>query len=103
MSLLVAVPAAFLVAGGMGVLIERTIIRRLYGRPLETLLATWGISLILQQLVRNMFGPNNREVSTPSWMSGSVELCGGFTITDSRLVIVIFCLVVFAALLAVIR
>jgi urea transport system permease protein len=103
LSLLVAVPAAFLVSGAMGVLIERTIIRRLYGRPLETLLATWGISLILQQLVRNIFGPNNREVSTPSWMSGLVELGGGFTITDSRLVIVIFCLVVFAALLAVIR
>ena len=103
LSLIVAIPAAFLVAGAMGVLIERTVIRRLYGRPLETLLATWGISLILQQLVRNIFGPNNREVSTPSWMSGSVELGGGFTITDSRLVIIIFCLVVFAALLAVIR
>ncbi|MFO1049754.1 MAG: urea ABC transporter permease subunit UrtB [Geminicoccaceae bacterium] len=101
-SLLVAVPAAFLVAGAMGVLIERTVIVRLYGRPLETLLATWGVSLILQQLVRNIFGPNNREVSTPSWMSGSVELMG-FSITESRLVIVIFCLVVFAALLAVIR
>ena len=102
-SLLVAVPAAFLVAGAMGVLIERTVIVRLYGRPLETLLATWGISLILQQLVRNIFGPNNREVSTPSWMSGSVEMFGGFTITESRLVIIVFCLIVFAALLAVIR
>ena len=101
-SLIVAVPAAFLVAGAMGVLIERTVIVRLYGRPLETLLATWGVSLILQQLVRNLFGPNNREVSTPSWMSGSVELMG-FSITESRLAIVIFCLVVFAALLAVIR
>ena len=101
-SLLVALPAAFLVAGAVGVLIERTVIVRLYGRPLETLLATWGISLILQQLVRNIFGPNNREVSTPSWMSGSVELLG-FSITESRLVIVIFCLLVFAALLAVIR
>jgi urea transport system permease protein len=102
-SLIVAVPMAFLVAGAVGVLIERTVIRQLYGRPLETLLATWGISLILQQLVRNIFGPNNREVSTPSWMSGSVDLGGGFTITDSRLAIIIFCLVVFAALLAVIR
>ena len=103
LSLIVAVPAAFLVSGSMGVVIERTVIRRLYGRPLETLLATWGVSLILQQLVRNIFGPNNREVSTPSWMSGSVDLGAGFTITDSRLAIIIFCLVVFAALLAVIR
>jgi urea transport system permease protein len=102
-SLLAAVPAAFLVAGSMGVLIERGIIRMLYGRPLETLLATWGLSLILQQLVRSLFGPNNREVSTPSWMSGSVELAGGFAITLNRLVIVLFCLAVFAALLAVIR
>ena len=78
-SLLVALPLAFLVAGGVGVLIERSVIRRLYGRPLETLLATWGISLILQQLVRIIFGPNNREVSTPSWMSGSVELGRGFS------------------------
>lgn len=102
-SLLVAVPAAFLVAGAMGVLIERGIIRLLYGRALETLLATWGLSLILQQLVRSLFGPNNREVSTPSWMSGSVELVGGFGITLNRLVIVLFCLAVFATLLAVIR
>jgi len=101
-SLFVAIPAAFLVAGAMGVLIERTVIVRLYGRPLETLLATWGISLILQQLVRNVFGPNNREVSTPSWLSGSVELFG-FSITESRLAIIVFCLIVFAALLAVIR
>jgi urea transport system permease protein len=102
-SLLAAVPAAFLVAGAMGVLIERGVIRQLYGRPLETLLATWGVSLILQQLVRSVFGPNNRQVSTPSWMSGSVDLGAGFTITDSRLVIILFCLAVFTALLAVIR
>jgi urea transport system permease protein len=102
-SLPVAIPLAFLVAGAMGVLIERSIIRMLYGRPLETLLATWGVSLILQQLVRSIFGPNNRQVSTPSWMSGSFDLGYGFAITESRLVIVIFCLVVFAALLAVIR
>ena len=102
-SLPVAIPLAFLVAGGMGVLIERSVIRLLYGRPLETLLATWGVSLILQQLVRSLFGPNNRQVSTPSWMSGSFDLGFGFTITESRLIIVIFCLVVFAALLAVIR
>jgi urea transport system permease protein len=102
-SLLVAVPAAFLVSGAMGVLIERGIIRLLYGRPLETLLATWGLSLILQQLVRSLFGPNNREVATPSWMSGSLELWGGFGITLNRLAIILFCLLVFAGLLALIR
>jgi len=68
-SLLIAVPLAFLVAGAIGVLIERTIIRFLYGRPLETLLATWGLSLVLQQAVRTMFGPTNQEVGNPSWMS----------------------------------
>lgn len=102
-SLIVALPVAFLVAGGMGVLIERGIIRLLYGRPLETLLATFGLSLILQQLVRSLFGPNNRQVSAPSWMSGSVELFGGFEITLARLVIVVFCLAVFVGLLAIFR
>ena len=72
-SLLIALPLAFLVAGGVGIVIERGIIRFLYGRPLETLLATWGLSLILQQAVRTIFGPTNREVGTPSWMSGAFE------------------------------
>lgn len=83
-SLLIAVPLAFVVAGAIGVLIERTIIRFLYGRPLETLLATWGLSLILQQAVRTIFGPNNREVGNPSWMSGAFDL-GQITITYNRL------------------
>ena len=73
-SLAIAVPLAFLVAGAVGVAIERGIIRFLYGRPLETLLATWGVSLILQQAVRTIFGPSNREVGNPSWMSGSFQL-----------------------------
>src|SRR6201995_2737697 len=73
-SLFIAVPLAFLVAGAVGVLIDRTIIRFLYGRPLETLLATWGLSLVLQQAVRTAFGPNNREVGAPSWMSGAFEI-----------------------------
>jgi urea transport system permease protein len=64
-SLLIAVPMAFVVAGAIGILIERTIIRFLYGRPLETLLATWGLSLVLQQAVRTMFGPTNQEVGNP--------------------------------------
>ena len=80
-------------------MIERSIIRFLYGRPLETLLATWGLSLILQQAVRTTFGPNNREVGNPSWMSGAFDL-GGITITYNRLWIICFALAVFIALLA---
>ncbi|WFU82681.1 urea ABC transporter permease subunit UrtB [Bradyrhizobium sp. CIAT3101] len=101
-SLLIAVPLAFLVAGGIGVLIERSIIRFLYGRPLETLLATWGLSLVLQQAVRTMFGPTNREVGNPSWMSGAFDL-GQITITYNRLWILIFTLAVFMILLAMLR
>jgi len=101
-SLLIAVPLAFLVSGAVGVAIERGIIRFLYGRPLETLLATWGLSLILQQVVRTIFGPTNQEVGNPSWMSGAFDL-GGITITYNRLWIIVFTLVVFAALLAMLR
>jgi urea transport system permease protein len=101
-SLAIAVPLAFLVAGAVGVAIERGIIRFLYGRPLETLLATWGLSLILQQAVRTMFGPTNREVGAPGWMSGSFEL-GQLSITYNRLYIFIFSMLVFAALLFVLR
>lgn len=101
-SLLIAVPLAFLVAGAIGVLIERGIIRFLYGRPLETLLATWGLSLVLQQAVRTAFGPTNREVGNPSWMSGAFEL-GQITITYNRLWILCFTLAVFVILLAMLR
>ncbi len=101
-SLAIAIPLAFLVAGAIGVLIERCIIRFLYGRPLETLLATWGLSLILQQAVRTVFGPNNRDVGNPSWMSGAFDL-GGITITYNRLWIICFALAVFIALLALLR
>jgi urea transport system permease protein len=101
-SLLMAVPLAFIVAGAIGILIERSIIRFLYGRPLETLLATWGLSLVLQQAVRTMFGPTNREVGNPSWMSGAFEL-GQITITYNRLWILCFTLAVFAILLAMLR
>ena len=96
-SLTIALPLAFLTAGAVGLAMERGIIRFLYGRPLETLLATWGVSLILQQAVRTIFGPNNREVSNPSWMSGAFDL-GQMTITNNRLIIVVFALVVFAVL-----
>jgi urea transport system permease protein len=101
-SLLIAVPLAFLVAGLVGILIERSIIRFLYGRPLETLLATWGLSLILQQAVRTAFGPTNKEVSNPSWMSGAFDL-GGITVTYNRLWIIVFTLAVFVALLGLLR
>jgi len=101
-SLLMAVPLAFIVAGAVGILIERSIIRFLYGRPLETLLATWGLSLVLQQAVRTMFGPTNREVGNPSWMSGAFEI-GQITITYNRLWILCFTLAVFAILLAMLR
>lgn len=101
-SLLIALPLAFLVAGLIGVAIERSIIRFLYGRPLETLLATWGLSLVLQQAVRTMFGPTNREVGNPSWMSGAFEI-GQMTITYNRLWIVVFTIAVFLVLLAMLR
>jgi urea transport system permease protein len=101
-SLFIAVPLAFIVAGAIGVAIERSIIRFLYGRPLETLLATWGLSLVIQQGVRTMFGPTNREVGNPSWMSGAFEL-GQITITYNRLWILVFTLGVFAILLAMLR
>jgi urea transport system permease protein len=101
-SLAIAIPLAFLVAGFVGILIERGVIQFLYGRPLETLLATWGISLILQQAVRTTFGPSNREVGTPSFMSGVVDV-GGLSITLNRLWIIFFAGIVFAALLAVLR
>src|SRR5205085_6485206 len=101
-SLFIAVPLAFVVAGAIGVAIERGIIRFLYGRPLETLLATWGLSLVIQQAVRTMFGPTNREVGNPSWMSGAFEL-GQITITYNRLWILVFTLAVFAILLAMLR
>ena len=96
-SILVAIPAAFIVAGLAGVLMERTIIRFLYGRPLETLLATFGVSLILQQLVRSIFSALNRSVITPDWMSGSLRLNDALTLTYNRLYIVIFTLIVFCA------
>jgi urea transport system permease protein len=101
-ALVFAVPLAFLVAGAIGVVIERTIIRFLYGRPLETLLATWGLSLVLQQAVRTMFGPTNQEVANPSWMSGAFQL-GQISITYNRLWILCFTMAVFAILLAMLR
>jgi urea transport system permease protein len=101
-SLAIAIPLAFVFSGIVGILIERCIIRFLYGRPLETLLATWGLSLILQQAVRTAFGPNNREVGNPSWMSGAFDL-GGITVTYNRMWIIAFTIGVFIALLGLLR
>ncbi|AUB78495.1 urea ABC transporter permease subunit UrtB [Spiribacter roseus] len=98
-SLFVAIPAAFLVTGAFGVAIERGVIRFLYGRPLETLLATFGISLILQQLVRTVFSPLNRQVSTPDWMSGAIEVNAALSLTLNRLYVIAFSFLVFGLLL----
>ncbi|MDP2609799.1 MULTISPECIES: urea ABC transporter permease subunit UrtB [unclassified Oceanobacter] len=102
-SLWVAIPAAFIVSGLMGVLIERLVIRHLHGRPLETLLATFGISLILQQLVRTIFSPLNRQVASPEWMSGSVEINPVLSLTLNRLYILAFALLVFFALQLILK
>jgi len=102
-SIPVSIPVAFLVAGGAGVLLERTIIRFLYGRPLETLLATFGVSLVLQQAVRSVFSANNRAVVTPSWMSGTLQFNDALGITYNRLYIVGFTIVVFGIVLTVLK
>ena len=102
-SIAVAIPVAFLVSGLVGVLIERFVVRYLYGRPLETLLATFGISLILQQAVRSVFSPLNRLVQSPEWMSGAWEVMPGLSITWNRVYIFIFCLLCFFTLLAVMK
>ncbi|MCW2306949.1 urea ABC transporter permease subunit UrtB [Rhodobium gokarnense] len=101
-SLFIALPLAFLIAGLVGMAIEHGVIRFLYGRPLETLLATWGISLILQQAVRSIFGPTNREVGTPDWMSSFFKL-GELTLTYNRVYILLFSFAVLALLMLVMR
>lgn len=102
-SLLISVPAAFIVSGIVGILIERLVIRHLKGRPLETLLATFGISLILQQLVRTVFSPLNRQVQAPEWMTGSLQINPVFALTYNRLYILLFSLMVFFALLMILK
>lgn len=92
--LLAAVPVAFMASALMGAALERSVIRFLYGRPLETLLATWGISLMLQQLVRSIFGAQNVGVENPSWMSGGVQVLGNLSLPFNRLVIIGFAIFV---------
>ena len=103
MSVLIAIPLAFIVSGAVGVLIERGVVRFLYGRPLETLLATFGVSLILQQIVRDVFTANNRPVETPTWMAGSWQINEALSITYNRLYVVLFMMLVFGILLVVLN
>jgi urea transport system permease protein len=102
LSIIIAVPVAFIFTGIVGILIERLIVKNLYGRPLETLLATFGLSLILQQLVRSIFSPLNKTVYSPEWMSG-VSVIGGLELTNNRLVIIIFTLIIFLLVIYVLR
>ncbi|MDX2503967.1 MAG: urea ABC transporter permease subunit UrtB [Gammaproteobacteria bacterium] len=103
LSLIVAIPAAFTVSGLFGVAIERGVIRHLYGRPLETLLATFGISLLLQQMVRTLISAQNVAVVTPSWLSGSLIINPAFSITYNRFYIFFFALLVFALLMLILK
>jgi urea transport system permease protein len=103
MSLFIAIPLAFVVSAGVGMLIERGVVRFLYGRPLETLLATFGVSLVLQQIVRDVFSANNRPVETPSWMSGSLQINEALSITYNRLYVILFMIVVFVILQMVLQ
>ncbi len=102
-SVIVAIPAAFVVSGLVGMVIELSVIRHLYGRPLETLLATFGVSLVLQQTVRSIFSPLNRSVETPQWMSGAFPVNEVLALTWNRFYIIIFCLTVFVALILVMK
>ncbi len=92
--LVAALPVAFLASAVMGAILERGVIRFLYGRPLETLLATWGISLMLMQLVRTVFGAQNVGVENPSWMSGGVVVMGSLQLPWNRIIIIGFALAV---------
>ncbi len=103
LSLFAAIPVAFLVSAAVGVAIERGVVRFLYGRPLETLLATFGISLVLQQTVRSVFSPLNRAVATPAWMSGQLVVNDALGITYNRLYIIVFSIAVFLSLVALLR
>ncbi len=87
LSFLVSLPAAFIAAFMIGLIVERALIRFLYGRPYESILATWGLSLILQQGARNIFGANNVDVSAPLWLQGGVRLLAGFQLPYSRIFI----------------
>jgi urea transport system permease protein len=103
LALILSIPAGFLVAALAGIAIERSVIQFLKGRPLETLLATFGVSLILQQLVRTVISPLNRSVVTPEWMSGSLVINDALSLTLNRMYVLGFALLVFAALMLIMR
>jgi len=94
--LVAAIPAAFLVSAGVGAVLERGVIRFLYGRPLETLLATWGISLVLIQGVRSLFGAQNVQVENPAWMSGGIAVASNLVLPWNRIAIIAFAVLVLA-------
>ena len=100
--ILLAIPAAFLASALVGAVLERTVIRWLYGRPLETLLATWGISLVLMQSVRSLFGAQNVGVENPAWMSGGVQVLPNLVLPYNRLAILVFAVLVLAGVAALI-
>ena len=101
--LVVAIPIAFLASAIVGIILERSVIRHLYGRPLETLLATWGISLVLIQTVRLTFGAQNVEVANPFYLSGGVEVFSGVVLPYSRIAIIIFVVFVVTAIWALLQ
>jgi urea transport system permease protein len=99
---IVAIPASFLAAALVGAAMERIVIRWLYGRPLETLLATWGISLVLQQSVRTIFGAQNVPVENPAWLSGGIAVMSNLTLPFNRIAIIAFAVLVLAGVSALI-
>ncbi|WP_181780763.1 urea ABC transporter permease subunit UrtB [Pseudonocardia pini] len=101
-SLLVSLPIAFLIGGLLGVVLEATLLRRMYHRPLDTLLVTWGVSLILQQLARDLFGTAGVDVAAPAWLSGPVEILG-FAFPRSRLFILVLAIVAVVAVTLVLK
>ena len=101
--IILAIPLAFLVSAIVGIIIEILVIRHLYGRPFETLLATFGISLILQQLVRSIYSPLNQAVESPQWMSGALYINDALSLTYNRLYIIIFSFIVFFAVLMILK
>jgi urea transport system permease protein len=102
LSLLVSLPVAFAVAGLLGVVLEATLLRRMYHRPLDTLLVTWGVSLVLQQLARDVFGTAGVDVPAPAWLSGPVDVLG-FSFPRTRLFILVLAVAAFVTLAAVLR
>ena len=102
LSLFVSLPIAFVIGGLLGVVLEATLLRRMYHRPLDTLLVTWGVSLVLQQLARDVFGTAGVDVPAPTWLSGPAEVLG-FSFPRTRLFILALAIAAFVALAAALR